>query len=192
MTAPSQPAPSPQAWAAHPPRRRAAVFPRADLLGAVGVLSLVSLLGLPLAWAWSRLAPGQLSLVQQDGVLAALPTQSQHRFDDLAIFMLLGLAAGVFGGVATWLLRQRRGPLALLGLALGSVLCAWLALRLGVWLADRHYSDAVRAAAPDSVVMVAPRIETAWVVIVQALAAVLTYGVLTASNGHDDLSRRLS
>jgi Protein of unknown function (DUF2567) len=178
--------------ASPPARRRAKAFPRADLAGAVTVQSLVSLLGLPLAWLWSRLAPPQLSVVQPDGTLAALPPESQHRFDDLALFVLLGLAAGVFSGVAVWLLRQRRGPLALLGLTLGSLVAAWLAMRIGLSFVDGRYADAVRAAVPESVVSAVPRLDSAWILIAQPLAAVLTYGVAAAINGQDDLGRRLS
>jgi hypothetical protein len=188
MTAPSPPVD----WPAHAPRRRASAFPKADLLGSMSVLSLVSLLGLPLAWAWSRLAPAQLSVVQADGSLAALPPESQHRFDGLALFVLIGLAAGVLSGVGIWLLRQRRGPLALLALAVGSLIAAWLAMRTGVSFAEGRYADAVRAAGPTDVVSVAPRLESAWVLIAQPLAAALTYGVAAAINGLDDLGRRLS
>ena len=207
MTTPNHPAPdtAPQSsvWPDHPvpryphhppapPRRRARAFPKADLLGAVSVLSLVSLLGLPLAWIWSRLTPAQQSLVQADGVLVPLPTESQHRFDGLALFVLLGLAAGVFSGLGVWLLRQRRGPLALLGLVAGSAIAAWLAMRTGVSFAVGRYADAIRAAAPASVVSVAPSLESMWVIVAQPLAAVLTYGVAAATNGQDDLGRRLS
>lgn len=195
MTAPSQPAPYPQAWPAAaplPPRRRARVFPRADLLGAVSVLSLVSLLGLPLAWIWSRLAPAQLSVLQPNGDLIALPAESQHRFDDLALFVLMGLAAGVFSAAGIWLMRQRRGPLALIGLAAGSAIAAWLAMRTGVSFVEGRYADAIRTAAPASVVQAIPRLESTWAIVAQPLAAVLTYGVAAATNGQDNLSRRLS
>ncbi|HEY0637484.1 MAG TPA: DUF2567 domain-containing protein [Pseudonocardiaceae bacterium] len=190
---PAHPAyPSYPQYPSYPPRRRAPVFTMGDLLGAVSVLSLVSLLGLPLAWVWSRLAPPQRSLVQEGGALAALPPESQHRFDDLAIFLLLGLAAGVLCGVGVWMLRQRRGPLALLGLTAGSLVAAWLAMRTGVSFADGRFAEAVRVAAPGSVVAVAPRLESGWVVVAQPLAAALTYGVAAAVNGLDDLGRRLS
>lgn len=200
MTAPSSPVlwPGPEPefgpgfGPAALPRRRAAAFTRADLLGAISVLSLVSLLGLPLAWVWAQLAPAQLSVVQEDGVLVALPPESQHRFDDLALFVLLGLAAGVLSGVALWLLRSRRGPVALLALAAGSLVAAWLAMRTGVSFAQGSYGDAVRAAVPAGVVQATPRLESAWVLVAQPLAAVLTYGVATALNGLDDLGRRLS
>lgn len=162
------------------------------MLGAVAVLCLVSLLGLPLALLWSRLAPAQVSVVQPDGTLTALPPESQHRFDDLAVFVLLGVAAGVISAVAVWLLRQRRGPLALLGLVIGSLVAAWIAMRTGLALADGRYADAVRAASPNDVVSIAPRLESAWPMIAQPLAAVLTYGVAVASNGLDDLGRHPS
>jgi hypothetical protein len=192
MTAASQPVTWPPS-AEQPARRtRAASFPRADLLGAVSVLSVVALLGLPLAWLWARLAPPQLSLVQSSGTLAALPAESQHRFDDLALFVLLGLAAGVVSGIAVWLLRQRRGPLALLALAVGSLVAAWLAMRTGLSFAEGRYAPAVRSAAPSTVVAAVPTLESAWVVLVQPLAAVLAYSVAAAINGLEDLGRRLS
>lgn len=192
MTAEGSPAPHPAAgspvvWPAA--QRRAVSFPRSDLRVAAGVLSAVALLGLPLALLWSRLAPAQLSVVQDDGTFAALPPESQHRFDDLALFALLGLATGVLTAVAVWSMRRRRGPLVLLGLAAGSLLAAWLAMRTGLWLVDGRYGGAARAAAPNSVVAVAPRLESVWVLAAQPLAALLTYGVAAATNGLDDLGR---
>lgn len=176
-----------------PPGRpaRPTVFPRADLTAAGGALAAVALLGLPLGWLWSALAPAQLSVVQPDHVLVALPPESQHRFDDLAVFLLLGAAAGVLAGAAVWLLRRGRGPLALFGLVAGSLLAAWLAMRVGLALVDAQYADAVHAAAPDAVVSAVPRLESAWALVVQPLAAVLTYGVAAATNGLDDLGRAI-
>ena len=170
-------------------QRRAAVLTTGDLLAAVVVLALVGLLGLPLAWIWSRLAPPQLSLVQDDGSFTPLPPESQHRFDDLALFALLGLAAGVLSAVAVWLFRRHRGALALLALAAGSLIAAWLAMRIGLWFVDGRYADAVRAAAPGSVVPVGPRLESPWVLVAQPLAATLAYSVATAVDGQDDLGR---
>lgn len=194
MTAPSQPVvwPAPEDTPTRRPGRRATAFPKADLPGAVSVLSLVSLLGLPLAWGWARLAPPQLSVVQADGTLGALPPESQHRFDDLALFVLLGLAVGALSAVAVWLLRQRRGPLTLLALAAGSLIAAWLAMRTGLSFAEGRYAEAVRAAAPNDVVAAVPRLESRWVLVAQPLAAVLAYSVAAAINGMDDLGRRLS
>jgi hypothetical protein len=173
------------------PVRRAPAFSRADLFGSVSVLSVVALLGMPLGWIWSRLAPGQLSVVQPDGSLIALPPESHHRFDALGLFLLLAFAAGVLAAAGVWLLRERRGPLTLLGLTLGSLLSGWLAMRAGLSFADARYGDAVRAAAPESVVTAAPRLESLWALVAAPLAAALTYGIAAAVNGLDDLGRRL-
>ncbi|WP_019816250.1 DUF2567 domain-containing protein, partial [Saccharomonospora saliphila] len=129
----------PAVWPAYPRQevfpaapRNARVVVRADLVPAFGVLSVVGVLGIALGWVWSLLAPTQRMRVVTDGGEAVpLQWESWHRFDGLALFVLLGLAVGVLTGVAVWLLRARRGPVVLIGAVAGSVLAAWLATRLG-------------------------------------------------------------
>jgi len=122
---------------------------RADLMPALRVLGAVAVLGLPMGWLWSRLAPAEIAAVVagpragqigagQIGVLP-LPGQSEHRFDAMATFVLLGLAAGVLTGQVLWLLRSLRGPVVLVGAVLGSVLAAWLTMRIGLWLVEWRY-----------------------------------------------------
>jgi hypothetical protein len=175
-----------------PLRRRSPVVSRADLFGAISLASLVSLVGLPLGWLWSRLAPAQLSIVQEDLSLAALPTESQHRFDDLATFVLLGAMAGLLVGTAVWLARGRRGPLAVVGLAVGSLFAAWLAIRMGISFAHSRYVLLPNALTPDDLVAVAPRLDSNWVIVIQPMFAVLAYGIAAAANGQEDLGRRLT
>jgi hypothetical protein len=175
-----------------PPRRHPPVISRADLFGAVSVASLIPLIAAPLGWLWSRLAPTQLSVVQEDLPLAALPIESQHRFDDLATFALLGAAAGLLIGVATWRMRGRRGPLTVVGLAAGSLLAAWLAVRMGVSFAQARSAQPSSPLTPGAIVTVAPRLESNWIIIVQPLFAVLAYGIAAAANGLEDLGRRLT
>ncbi|SHF32984.1 DUF2567 domain-containing protein [Streptoalloteichus hindustanus] len=169
---------------------RPRVVVRRDLLPAVSVLSTVALVGLPVGWLWSRLAPPQQVRVLQGNRLAPLPLESYHRFDDLGVFLLLTLAAGLLTGVAVWLLRQRRGPVVMLAAALGSVVAAWLALRTGPTFAEALYElgDLGR---PGALLRDPPRLESGWVVLAQPLATLLAYGVCAAWNGHDDLGRRL-
>lgn len=176
-----------------PQRRHAPAFTPADLAGAVSIASLIALLGLPMGWLWSRLAPAQLSVVQADGSATALPTESQHRFDDVATFVLLGAVTGLLVGLGLWFLRRRRGPLALVGLVAGSLVAAWVASRTGLSFADGRYREAIEQATAGSVVPVAPRLDTGWVVLmVQPLLAVIAYGTAVAANGLEDLGRRLS
>jgi Protein of unknown function (DUF2567) len=160
-----------------------------DLLPSVSVLSLVALLGLVVGWLWSRLAPPQRMRVLPDRRVP-LPVESYHRFDDLGLFVLLCLGAGLCTGLALWLLRARRGPVVLVAAVLGSFAAAWLATRVGISWAQDHYP---LPAAPNlgDVVSQAPQLESVWGILAWPLATALAYGVLSAWNGTDDLGRRL-
>ncbi|GAA3062648.1 DUF2567 domain-containing protein [Actinokineospora globicatena] len=168
----------------------AQIHVRRDLLPAISVLSTVSLLGLAVGFLWSRLAPGLLVQIVEDGTPAALRTESYHRFDDLVLFMLLGLAAGVITGAAVWLMRERRGPVLLVAAVLGSALAAWLAYQVGLSWAQGRF-PLPSAPAVGDVLTLAPRLESAWAVLAWPLGAALSYGIAAAWNGHDDLGRRL-
>lgn len=177
-----------------PPRPRVVV--KADLLPALSVLSAVAVLGLPLGLLWAWLAPPELVFVLTDptaapGGVVPLMGESAHRFDGMALFTVLGLAAGLVTGAALWLLRERRGPVLLVAAALGSLIAAWLAMRTGQSFALGSYPDVVATAAAESTVPRAPVLESISVVVSQPLGLVLAYTVLVAWNGRDDLGRRL-
>lgn len=170
---------------------RPKVVVKADLLPAVSVVSFVALLGIPLGWLWSLLAPPQRMRVM-GGEAGQLPLQleSWHRFDALAVFLLLGLAAGIAVGLVAWLLRERRGPVVLVAAALGSVVSAWLAMQMGLSFAGGRYAITESPQVGD-VIEVAPVLETGWLVLAQPLTTALVYGMLAIWNSRDDLGRRL-
>ncbi|WP_307849427.1 DUF2567 domain-containing protein [Qaidamihabitans albus] len=171
--------------------RRPKVVVKADVLPALSVFSMVALLGIPLGWIWAQLAPPQrLRVVSADRDPVPLQLESWHRFDDLAIFLLLGLAAGLLTGAAVWLLRERRGPVVLLAAVAGALFAAWLAARMGIAFAESRYAVAEPPGLGD-VVERAPVLETGWGLLAQPLATALGYGVLAAWNGREDLGRRL-
>lgn len=175
------------------PRPRPRVVVRADLGLASVVAVAVAGLGLPLGLLWFWLAPPEVVTVLVDpasGQVAVLPLsgQSEHRFDGLAIFVLLGISAGVLTGAALWLVRQRRGPVVLVAAVLGSLVAGWLAMHLGLLLADWHY-PALTSARPDEVVARAPVLESAWVLVAQPFGAAIAYSLSVAWNGTDDLGR---
>ncbi|MGQ0778970.1 MAG: DUF2567 domain-containing protein [Pseudonocardiales bacterium] len=172
-----------------PPR----VVVRADVLPAWRVLCAVALLGLPLGWLWSRLAPPEVVRVVVDpasGRVGILPLlgQSEHRFDALATFVLLGIAAGLLIGATLWLLRRRRGPVALLAAVLGSLVAAWFAMYFGLTLAGWRYplGDAPQ---PGDVLTRAPVLESDWVVVVPPFGVAIAYSLMVAWNNTDDLGR---
>lgn len=201
VTSQPEPRPAPEDWApavdrdgrfvaTRLPRRRPTVVIKADLLPAVSVASTAALVGLPLAWIWSRIAPAIPGMLDGSGHPAPLPSPyGYHRFDDLAIFLLIGLGAGIATGVAMWMLRERRGPVILLAGVLGAFIAGWLAMHTGVSFAASHYA---LSAAPKagSVFNIAPRIESGWSIIAQPLGVAITYGLLAAWNGTNDLGRR--
>ncbi|APU14026.1 putative DUF2567 family protein [Actinoalloteichus sp. GBA129-24] len=172
-------------------RRVPPAFAAADVLPALSTLSVIGLLGLPLGWLWSVLAPPMQVRVLSDGALIPLSMESYHRFDAIAVFVLLGAALGVLTGMACWLLRQRRGPLTALAVVGGSVLAAWLAMRTGLSFAASAHPLGDQISAGMTLVR-APGLDSPWAMVAQPLGAALAYGLATAWNGEDDLGRRLS
>lgn len=169
------------------PSRRGAVVP-ADLAPALSVLGAVALLGLPLGTLWSWLAPPEF-VARSDRALipnGVLPFvgQSEHRFDNMATFVLLGMATGVLTGAALWLYRRRRGPLLVVAAVLGSVIAAWLAMVTGLWLVAAGYPDLASTGAPFPR---APVLESAWVVVGQPFGVAVTFCIATAWNRSEDL-----
>jgi hypothetical protein len=178
--------PTPYVW--RPPTPKVVI--KRDLVPAVSVLSTVALLGLAVGWLWSRLAPPQEKVIAQDGQPVPPIDYSYHQFDDLVIFMLLGLAAGLVTGVAVWYLRERRGPVVMLAATAGGALGGWLAMSVGTAWAEGRW-PVPQKVEPLDIVMVAPVIESSWVLLLWPLMTALAYGVLAAMNGMDDLGRRL-
>lgn len=171
---------------------RPRVVVRADLLPALRVLGVVAVLGLPLGWLWSRLAPVEIASVVADpgagqaGVVP-MPGQTEHRFDAMATFVLLGMAAGVLTGQVLWLLRSLRGPVVLVGAVLGSLVAAWFAMRVGLWLVEWRYP--VGTPRPGDVIIRAPVLASAWVVVAQPFAVAVAYSLAVSWNGSEDLGR---
>lgn len=162
---------------------------KADLLPAVSTLSLIALLGLPLGWAWSRLAPPKQTAVTGDGHLSSVLVESYHEFDALGVFLLLSFGVGVVTAVALWMRRSRRGPVFLLAGVFGSALAAWLGTALGTGFAQALYPVG-NPPAGGGLVTVPPEVATPWVILAQPFAVALVYGLAASWNGFDDLGRR--
>jgi Protein of unknown function (DUF2567) len=169
---------------------RPRVVVKRDLLPAFSVLSAIALLGLPAGWLWAWLAPPQNVVVQQDASMIPVTGESYHRLDGLMLFVLIGLGAGLLTGIGVWLLRERRGPVVMLGAVLGAVVAAYLAQRTGVGTAGGRYAVSAAPQVGDAI-RLAPVLETWWGLLAWPLGTALAYGCLAAWNGLDDLGRRL-
>lgn len=159
---------------------------KADVVSAVSVFVAVALTGVPLGLLWSGLAPPRQSTVSNGAPVPVLAT-IYHSFDPVAVFVLIGLGAGVVAGVVLWMLpRRRRGPLILLMGVLGALVGAWLAIRLGGVFAAAAYPlpPTLRNGTP---IAVAPKVGTPWAVVAQPLGVAAAYGLAATWNGLDDL-----
>jgi Protein of unknown function (DUF2567) len=156
---------------------------RADLVPALQLLGAVALLGLPLGVLWSQLAPPEFvarsPLAPTPGGVLPFIGQSEHRFDDMATFLLFGIAAGVLTGAALWPFRRWRGPLFVVSAVLGSLIAAWLAMRTGLWIAAVSYPNLASTGAPYPR---APVLESSWVIIAQPFGAAVSYCIAVAWN----------
>ena len=159
---------------------------QADLLPALRVLGAVALLGLPLGVLWSWLTPPEFVARSPlaptaDGVLPFIG-QSEHRFDDMATFLLFGLAAGVLTGAVLWRYRWR-GPLFVIAAALGSLIAGWLAMRIGLWIVAAAYPNLANTGAPYPR---APVLESGWVIVAQPFGLAISYCIAAAWNRESD------
>jgi Protein of unknown function (DUF2567) len=156
---------------------------RADVLPALQVLGAVALLGIPLGVLWSQLAPPEFvarsPLAPTPGGVLPFIGQSEHRFDDMATFLLFGIAAGVLTGAALWRFRRWRGPLFVVSAVLGSLIAGWLAMRIGLWIVATSYPNLASTGAPYPR---APVLESSWVVIAQPFGAAVSYCIAVAWN----------
>lgn len=161
--------------------RRAAV----TAVTAVGVTVTLLLLGVVLGWVWSRLAPGEATVMLSGGRTVALPTESNHLFDGVGLFTLMGLGAGLVSGAALWQWRSCRGPVLLLTAVAASLLSAWVAYRCGLLFAGH----AGTGAAVGTLVEMPPVLSSVIVIVAQPLGVALAYGFATALSGDTELGR---
>ncbi|GAB4006814.1 hypothetical protein GCM10029992_58790 [Glycomyces albus] len=148
-TVPLKAAPEPETSEAEPepepgPERRTL---GRDLLAAGALAVVLAALGFPLAMLWQLISP-RVEYVTVDGGWYSVETYSDGFVLGDLYFAGLGLILGIVVAIAAWTtMRERRGPVVLLGLVVGSVACQVVAWRIG-----RHeweqFWEAVRAAPP--------------------------------------------
>jgi hypothetical protein len=173
-----------------PVQRRPKVVVKADLLPAISIALLLAVFGLPLGWIWSRIAPPQRVGVSNTGQVLPLVDETYHVWDDVAIYLLMGLAFGIVAGVVIWLLRERRGPTVMIAAVLGALAAGWLMTKTGVSFAAGDYT-VPSGLKVGSLFDVAPQLDTGWILLAAPLGVALAYLVLAAWSGSEDLGRRL-
>jgi hypothetical protein len=187
----------------------AGVLRRREVVGDVGpVLRIVLAVlagGLLVGVLWALVAPGQTTVTTATGASAGLAAESDHVFDATAVFFLLATAYGVVVGAVAWRARARRGPVMLLGIAAATTAGAWLAARVGSWLAgpltdhnpvgvllDRAEASSSGTPGPPipaTLATVPAEIGSFWTVLGAGVGAVLVYLLCAIALGVDDLGR---
>ncbi|MBO1416263.1 DUF2567 domain-containing protein, partial [Streptomyces sp. FH025] len=123
----------PPAAEASPAPTAGRLLPEARIGAGVVLVSLV--VGLVMAGLWAWLSPKVPLVVDGDRILYADPEGEQRAGAD-AVFVLIGLGAGILTALGAFLLTRRRGGgiSVALGLAIGGLLGSIGAWRIGRWL----------------------------------------------------------
>jgi hypothetical protein len=120
---------------------------RSDLPRATGVLVFSVLLGAPAGLLWSQVSPRLTIDVTQQGLVYPDLEGTDAFIGADGSYLLVMLAAGLLCGVLGWFLARRSGPWTVGALAIGGMLAALVAQRVGL---QPGYHHAVEALAPHS------------------------------------------
>ncbi|MFC0099706.1 DUF2567 domain-containing protein [Micromonospora marina] len=118
------------------------------LLTALGVVALLTALGVPLGLLWAWAAPAT-PVRQTPAGAVYVTTQPEQPIAADGWFSLLTLGFGVLAAVALWvLLRRRRGPAGLLAVTLGGLGAAVAAWQVGRRIGLSAFQRLVETAPP--------------------------------------------
>lgn len=113
---------------------------RAGLTAAVVTV----LVGAPVGLLWAAVAPRVEVIVSAAGAQLAEPGTSAFIAGD-GYFLLAVLLAGVVGGLLAWRLGRDHGPAVVIGLTLGGLAAAYVAMRVGSTVGLEEVQQAVDA-----------------------------------------------
>jgi hypothetical protein len=173
---------------------------RRSLVPYAGMVAAIVLAGLASGAVWAAIAPPARASSPVTNPPTFLPESDFHRFDDLAVFLLISLVAGLLTGAAVWLWRSARGPLIVLAAVLGALLGGLVAIAAGPAVAATLYPSPAHAAA-GKITTLAPVLEftarrgavhiAQWIGVLaaQPFGLVLAYLTLAVWNGTPGLGR---
>lgn len=119
---------------------------RPPWLPSLMVAVALAALGAPLGWLWAAIAPG-VPMVKADDGARLVESQPEEFIAADGWFTLLGLGLGIVAAVVVWLaLRPHRGPVMLIGLAVGAVGTGLIAWWLGAEVALAGWDETVASA----------------------------------------------
>ena len=133
-------------WSTPDPRRPLAALPAtrqpydlpvpagpsvpADAFAGLVALVVTVLVGAPVGLLWAAFAPRVDVVVTGTDVQLLNPSSSGFIAGDAA-FLAAALVAGVVGGIVAWRLGREHGPAVVVGLTLGGLIAAYVAMQVG-------------------------------------------------------------
>jgi hypothetical protein len=159
-----------------------------EVVAAVLVAIALTALGAGLAWVWSAISPRVVLEMTAEGPAYVQPNPEGYVAGE-SVYLLMTVAVGIVSAVAVWMfVNNRRGPIVLVGLAVGSVagavLMAWLGQRIGLTECQRLLNEApvgTRFEVPvkvRSAIIELGNFKIQGAVLVQAMLAVAVYTLL--------------
>jgi hypothetical protein len=153
-----------------------------DLVAAVEFGLLIAATGLLTGLIWAAVAPHGVAKMTVIGAVRTLP-YGEAAFGGEAMFGLVGVGAGLIVGVGVHLVgpaRRHRGPLMLLGVALGSLGAAWIASKAGGSIGLIEYHRLLHDAAQGQLFRMPVKLTAYGLLLVQPLVATAAYTLLAA------------
>jgi hypothetical protein len=182
---------------AEPVRASRPVF--SPTFAAVLVAVVIAGAGLFLGWLWAELAPRIGVIKMNDGFIYADSEPEQAVAAD-GWFAIIGAGAGLLFAILAWQLRRFRGVAMVIGLAIGSLLGAYLAWWIGYKIGMSEFTAAKATAkvgdhldAPLNLRITDLTASKWWppkitgVAAIQALIAVVTYTCLAGFSAYSNL-----
>ncbi|MGE5693882.1 MAG: DUF2567 domain-containing protein [Candidatus Sericytochromatia bacterium] len=155
---------------------------------------------LGLLWAWLAPPIHSAAAVTKSGkrIQQYLGNEADHYFDAAVLLAGLLVGLGVVVAVLVWQWRQQRGPAMVVWLTVGGMAAAAAAAGVGAGLVRIRYGHFDIDAVPDDhklhYVTQAPAVffghsplQVLTVLLLPAVAAILTYAMMAAASAHDDL-----
>ncbi|MEU0277335.1 DUF2567 domain-containing protein [Streptomyces sp. NPDC006195] len=159
---------------------------KTEVRQAVVVMVAVAVLGLALGLLWLWLAP-RTPLISDETAVFLKDTEGEEAIAADGTFLLLALAFGAVSAVLVFLFRRRGGIALVAGLALGGLLGAVVAWRVGVWFGPEADVVAHARAVGQGVTFAAPlQLNAKGALLAWPIAAMVVHLALTALFGPRD------
>lgn len=157
-------------------------------IGVAGILvGVLAILGVLIGLLWSVVSPHVGVVITADGPNVQ-PNGGDEFFAAEGVFGLIGIVAGVLTGLAWWHgARRWRGPILLVGLVAGGLAGSLVAWQVGRHLGLAHYRELLRSPEAGREFSKPVDVRSMGMLLVQPLAAALTYVWLACWTVRPDL-----